>query len=353
MTDNNEEKNGNDFYNEKELLKHCKSVKRENKKSQYNKYNYSKKHVRNSEKEVIEASCFSNFLKKLKAKIKWYIFISLLTIFLIGFYYIFSTYGGILISFPLKRFNIQIANYSITNEILRITDIIKIGNSSIAYGIRNSLLNQYIHIYNTNNKKSYNVIGTFDAINQDFGFLSYIENQNSHRYKKYKEKYLLELEKILNEYAERDISEKKFLEVNHRTRADITYFIPNRIILYLSLANSYYHFAELEKMPINQINLNKLKEILNNYDKVFKQEQLKESYHLPFSSFDRELYNEYYYRFEKRYSRQILLMENDVNPQELCNNKILIDKYLDLNESNINSKKDQELNHILKTKCSL
>lgn len=353
MTEDNEEKNDYNFYNEKELLKYCKSIKRENKKSKLKKYNYSKKNVQNPKKEVIEEPCFSNFLNKLKEKIKWYVFISLLIIFLFGFYELEATYSGILISFPLKRFNIQIANYSITKEILLITDIIKLGNSSIAYGIRNSLLNQYIHIYNTNNKKSYNVIGIFDVINQDFGFLSCIENQNNHRYQKYKEKYLLELEKILKEYTERDISEKNFLEVNHRTRNDITYFIPNRIILYFCLANSYYHFAELEKIPINQTNLNKLKEILNNYDKVFKQEQLKESYHLPFSSFDRELYNQYYYPFEKMYSRQILLMENHVNPQELCNNKILIDKYLNSNESNINSKEDQELIHILKTKCSL
>lgn len=354
MTDKNEEKNGNDFYNEKELLKHCKSVKRENKKSKFYKFHNKKKtnKLETENQQKNNKLVFFEFLSKIKNYIKNTIFIICIIFLTLTLYYVSFTYIDAFLCFPIKRFNIQIANYSITDSMLFGLDISKLQETSFAYLLRKSLLKQYKHIYKTNDVNSYNVIGIFDKINNDFACLS-PSNKNDIRYMNYKKDYLLELEKILQEYTIRKNSSDKFLKSKKISREEDAHIIPNRIVLYISLAYSYYISADLENIETNQECLRKLKDILYGYDTVLNQETSKESYHIPFNYTDKQLYDYFYDIFNYLYAQKIIQMEDDLNPKTFCENKELFNKYLTAsNRINRNTNTDIKVKTLLKNKCS-
>ena len=231
-------------------------------------------------------------------------------------------------------------------------DILKLESTTLAYIFRKNLLNKYKHIYKTNNTDSYNVIGIFEDIRNDFAFLS-SSNNNYIRYINYKKEYLLELEKILHEYTIRNSSSDKFLYSKKIFRGGEAHIIPNRIILYTSLAHSYYIAADLENLEINQENLKKLKDILYGYDTVLNQETSKESYHLPFNYDDKQIYDTFYYIFTYLYAKKIILMEEKLNPQTFCENKELFNKYLTVSKNlNNDTDSDKKANFLITNKCN-
>ena len=355
MTDENEEKNDNNFYNEKELLKRCKNINRKNKNSKYNKYNYSKKHVQNSKEEAITRNCFSSLLKKLKSKLKYF---SIFTSFIIIFFVIMNTvvfYMQSCFILPLERINFQITNFSEINTIVYVLDFIHLGNSHIAYLLRNNLLNQYKHIYKTNNHDSYYVAGIFREIYQEFVLLN-LYPKNDSLYLKYKEEYLSELEKILFEYPTRNMYSEKYMEFNSQPRGTKTFFIPNRITFYLVLANEYFDNFKSNLLENNISNLNKLKSILNGYDIIYQQEKSKNSSHYQSknASLSGIRYEKNYNLFIYYYSKNIILMEEKLNPDNFCKNNDIFSKYLSVvNISHYNNEDDKQIFLLLKNKCNI
>ena len=162
----------------------------------------------------------------------------------------------------------------------------------------------------------------------------------------------MELEKILKEYTLRKNSSDKFLYSKRIFLGGFTHFIPNRIVFYISLAYSYYIFADLENIETNHENLKKIKDIFNGYEIVLTQEEIGNSPHLSFAN-DRVVYDDYYQKFEYLYSRKIILMEEKLNPKSFCENIELFDTYLRMSKIiNTNTSVDGEVKLLLKNKCS-
>ncbi len=286
-----------------------------------------------------------------RIKAIWDPFVLVFIIIFLLLFNLWMIYFDAFLCFPWQRFNLQIANYKLTSDNVVFLDTLGLGKTPFAYKIRKNLLNQYKHIYKTNDTNLYNVIGVFKKIDNDFLYLQY-SNNNDNRYIQYKKEYLLELEKILNEYTLRKKTSDKFLYSKRIFLGGFTHFIPNRIIFYISLAYSYYIFADLENIEINPENLKKIQDIFNGYETVLSQEEIGKSHHLSFSN-DRAVYEDYYYKFEYLYSRKIILMEEKLNPQSFCKNTEIFDTYLTMsNIINLNSKVDRETKLLLKNKCN-
>lgn len=359
-------KNDEDIY-----IKQCKNFNRKNKKSRKQKYSYSNNHIKPpvENRQVTSENIFKNILDKIKCCF----FTGCFYIIIIIFFTMTITYIDAFSTFPVKRFNFQIVNYKITDSILSTIDIIGLKDSFAAYVVRNNLLNQYIHMYKTNDKNLYDVIGTFKLLNDDFSRI-YTDNNNQRAYLQYKEKYMAEAEKIIAEYSFREVSRGKYFEFNRYSRTKRPAFIMNRITFYPYLAYYYYIFGDLENIEPTQDNLEKLKNILNTADVVMEQEKSKNSEH--YKNILRELYDinfkegkdfkvgkvtfvlggkhKYFENinnnFNYLYTKKIILTENDLNPDNFCTNKDVFEKYL-ISSSHLFKKHDEPISQLLSNKC--
>lgn len=239
----------------------------------------------------------------------------------------------------------KIANYHYTINILGILDKIKLKDTNIAYFFRNSMFNQYINIKNSFAKDAYNAIGCFNDI--DLEYARYLQNTstNKEKYNQYKDKYIKELKNILEEYSSRNHT---LYMLTTRSRNDISYTIPNRLIFYPKLALNYLHYS-FSKNP-NQ-SIEELTNILKAYDVIYKQEKDNDTYQYQLFN---GAYNKYkfylvYPSFINKYSKTIILMQNNIDKENICSQTDIFDYYLKSLEYDFIE--DPIIMHIIKEDC--
>lgn len=285
---------------------------------------------------------------KIIRTIKTYILIYIAILFIFIYPIIYLNH---IFTLPINRFSFQIANYDMTYKFLNYCDMFRLGNTSIAYGLRYILFKQYDNIVKTGRPNVYNNIGTFYNINKDFIKLTNSYNNNdSQLYKKYKEKYLLTLENILADYANRNITTNQFLSNYSYGRFIQQEIILNRITFYLELAESLYEMGNLSYLPSTEENLKKLKEIFDRFDTIVDQEKkLPYSYNIEKFDQNRNLkkYNSLYPAFIYNYSKKIIWMESELYPNTFCENENLFNRYYSV--QNIYS--SENINHLIEMKC--
>lgn len=282
--------------------------------------------------------------------------------------YIFLT----LIEKPISKFNVQVLSFHQTNQIIKFLDITQAKNSNFAYFFRNSLMNQYEKIYNTNDKNFYNAIGCYNSIINDFSILSLYQykdgqnTKNSHKYQKYKKRFLVNLEKILDEYEDRNVTKKCFTrkQCNHgfrRRRRVILYKIPNRIDFYPKLAYYYYTYKNFNELKSTEKNLSKLKSIYYRYQNMVNQEQQARSmvyidyvisgYGKNKLTKEAKIKQFFYTYFIYKYTTKIIEMENDLHPDTFCKNTDIFEKYSSI-KFNVEEKYTKEYDSLLEKKCN-
>ncbi len=271
---------------------------------------------------------------------------------------------------PISKFNVQVLSFHQTNQIIEFLDITQAKNSNFAYFFRNSLMNQYEKIYNTNDKNFYNAIGCYNSIINDFSILSlyqykYGQNtKNSQKYQKYKKKFLANLEKILDEYEDRNVTKKCFAEPQYvYKRVRLYYRVPNRIDFYPKLAYYYYIYKNFNELKSTEKNLRKLKSIYYKYQKIINQEQQASSkvytdYMVSENKNKNNTLNKktkiiklFYTYFIYRYTTKIIEMENDLHPDTFCKNTDIFEKYSSI-KFNVEEKYTKEYDSLLKRKCN-
>ena len=251
-------------------------------------------------------------------------------------------------NFSHYRFNFRIANYHFTKRCLLFTDYISLltkKTSKLSYIFRNSLLKQYLKINNNAPKNLYNSIGIFYDLHRDFQILYFINEKNNHsdvqKYNDYKDKYIFELKKVLSEYSKRDNSINNFLDI--KAYGDFAYKIPNRITLFPELANSYFLYTDFSANDVDF-----LKNTLFSFDIILNQEKMKNSdqYRTKDRGIYKQQFDENYKIFLYKYSKEIIKLENEILPAQICSQKNITDIYLkSLIENNI--KIDNEIEKII------
>lgn len=240
----------------------------------------------------------------------------------------------------------KIARYHYTVNILSILDKIKLNDTNIAYFFRNSVFNQYINIKNSFDKDAYNAIGCFNDI--DLEYERYFQNNSSYKekYHQYNDKYLKELKSILKEYPTRN---KTFYMLTTRAAKDfLSYVIPNRLILYPKLALSYLNYSTFTK---SEQTIQELTDILKIYDEIYNQENDSDNYQYQRFKGIRNQRKFYlvYPSFINKYSKEIILMKNDIDRDNICSNTDIFDYYLkSLKYGHI---EEPEIMHIIKEEC--
>lgn len=283
-----------------------------------------------------------------------FIYLSIVFLFLYCFVVFFT--------FPIKKFNFQMANYTISQYVINILDFMHLENTSITYGLRNIYISQYKKIHDKNDYNVYNYIGAFSYLLDDFDFLSYKHNKskiiNDYNYEIYKQKILKEMKQVIEEYPIRNITINNFTGFNGgRGR-----HLPNRITFYPKLAYLYYVYANIENWETNEENLQTLKRILFSFDEIVTQEKQRNTknyknfkkymqiYHK--YDFDQKTFNTYYPRFLYNYIVKIIFMENELHSETFCSNIKLFEKYYSLKE-NYNNTNSIKVNNILTNKCGI
>lgn len=239
----------------------------------------------------------------------------------------------------------KIANYHYTINILDILDKIKLNDTNIAYFFRNSMFNQYINIKNSFDKDIYNTIGCFNDI--DLEYARYFQNNptNKKKYNQYKDKYIKELKNILEEYSSRN---QTLYMLTTRSWNDISYTIPNRLIFYPKLALSYLSYSTFTK---SEQTIQELTDILKIYDEIYNQEKDNDTYQYQLfngASNKHKFYLVYPY-FINKYSKAIILMQNDIDKENICSKTDIFDYYLKSLE--YGSIEDPMIMHIIKEDC--
>ncbi len=238
------------------------------------------------------------------------------------------------------KFNYKIAKFHITKDCLDLSNNysrLTKKNSNISYFFRERLFNQYISVKNSYDDNSYNSIGLFGSVSNDFKLL-YSLNENNDKlsekekakYLNYKEQYLSELYKILMEYRTRNNSIDNFIGYGH-WRGASRYKLANRISFYPELAILYLHF--IGNFTIDEKTYNDFKYIYETFDIVYNQEKTNFSRH--YTSLKARMYKEqfdfYYPQFIRLYTQNNILYSDILYPAiNICETSNVCEKYLQI-----------------------
>ncbi|MBR6162770.1 hypothetical protein IKQ26_02600 [bacterium] len=241
---------------------------------------------------------------------------------------------------------------------IRQLDKINLHESRIAYKIRYSLFNQYKNANQYFPKDEYSGIGLFYLVDDEYNLFKNKEIKHTNEFNSYKEKYIRELDKILSEYYERNTVKARI--ANRTTWQTRVWAIPNRINLYQKLSLSYIYNSDLSA---NKNSLKKLKSILVTNDSIINETKLVHFPTYSGATFSKE-FKQRNPQFLFQYSTNIIRTENKLIPEVICDDKFVIDKYIesiDLMKNNKNksfnyilySDTAKYINDLLKNKCHI
>ena len=265
------------------------------------------------------------------------------------------------LKYPLATFKNtrMILTYSLLNTL----DNKKLHESKLAYKLRNSLFHQYEKAYLYFPKNEYAGIALFYLVDLEYNkFKSKstvctdlleesvkkceVYPNNPQEYNNYKEKYTKELEKILSEFYLRDVNKTRLGNKNGWQFR--IWSLPYRTELYQKLALSYINNVEQEK---NIETVKKLTTILITNDSILNYTKLTSPSDYRGITLGK-IYKQRNPIFLHKYSTLILQTENEINDKNMCNDEIVINKYIE-SKSMLNNGKTDYIDKLLNEKCNI
>lgn len=263
----------------------------------------------------------------------------------IGFLYFSSLneYEFFDFSIPFKNFK-----YFILSESTQLLDKMQFQDSKITQYLRNESFKQYYVIYNSFYDNLYNAIAPFYWIAKEHSIYKSSPTKNDALFQKQNEKVLKEIDKIFEEYEQRNLY--YYADVLVRGHYWVPeYYILDRLGFYLTIAVQCLEFENDEQ---TENYLVKLHYRLKQFDSVFEQEQSTDSpmYRYILNSSNNDIFKHQVLNFYYVYSTKIIDLENKLHPETFCENTYIFDKYNEAKE--FFSDNSSYYDNLLKTKCN-